>query len=53
MVTLAGRVPVRGEIIAGPDDLDFEVLDADPRRVKRVRIRRRPRASAEPANGAG
>jgi CBS domain containing-hemolysin-like protein len=55
MVTLAGRVPVRGEIIAGPDDLDFEVLDADPRRVKRVRVRRRPRAvaDAEPANGAG
>ncbi len=55
LVTLAGRVPVRGEIIAGPDGLDFEVLDADPRRVKRVRIRRRPRASAgaEPANGTG
>jgi CBS domain containing-hemolysin-like protein len=43
LVTIAGRVPVRGEIIAGPNDLDFEVLDADPRRVKRVRVRRRPR----------
>ncbi len=41
LVTLAGRVPVRSEIIAGPGDLDFEVLDADPRRVKRVRIRQR------------
>ena len=41
LVTLAGRVPVRGEIIAGPGDLDFEVLDADPRRLKRVRIMKR------------
>ncbi|BCJ89290.1 hypothetical protein IZ6_00250 [Terrihabitans soli] len=49
LVMLAGRVPVRGEILAGPGDLDFEVLDADPRRVKRVRIRRRPEAASEPA----
>jgi len=38
LVTLAGRVPVRGEIVQGPDQLEFEILDADPRRVKRVRI---------------
>ncbi|HVV92452.1 MAG TPA: hemolysin family protein [Hyphomicrobiales bacterium] len=42
LVLLAGRVPVRGEIVAGPGNLEFEVLDADPRRVKRVKIRRRP-----------
>src|SRR5829696_5474317 len=42
VVTLAGRVPSRGELIAGPADLEFEVLDADPRRVKRVRIHSRP-----------
>jgi magnesium and cobalt transporter len=41
-VTLAGRVPVRGEIIAGPGDFEIEVLDADPRRAKRLRIGRRP-----------
>jgi CBS domain containing-hemolysin-like protein len=35
---LAGRVPVRGQIIPGPATLEFEVLDADPRRIKRVRI---------------
>jgi CBS domain containing-hemolysin-like protein len=55
LVTLAGRVPVRGEIIAGPGDLDFEVLDADPRRVKRVRIRRRvalPALDPHPAASA-
>jgi CBS domain containing-hemolysin-like protein len=36
---LAGRVPRRGEIIAHPAGLEFEVLDADPRRVKRLRVR--------------
>jgi CBS domain containing-hemolysin-like protein len=41
IVTLAGRVPTRGELIAGPDNLEFEVLDADPRRLKRLRIHRR------------
>jgi len=37
--TLAGRVPERGEIIRHATGLEFEVLDADPRRVKRLRIR--------------
>ena len=39
--SLAGRVPLRGEVIAHPRGLDFEVVDADPRRVKRLRVRRR------------
>jgi len=34
----AGRVPVRGEIVPGPPQFEIEVLDADPRRVKRARI---------------
>ena len=38
LVSLAGRVPMRGELIAHPSGLEFEVLDSDPRRVKRVRI---------------
>jgi CBS domain containing-hemolysin-like protein len=37
----AGRVPVRGELVAFPGGFEFEVLDADPRRVKRVRVHRR------------
>jgi hypothetical protein len=45
VVTLAGRVPSRGELIGGPGDLEFEVLDADPRRVKRVRIHSRSAAT--------
>ncbi|TVR10257.1 MAG: HlyC/CorC family transporter [Salinarimonadaceae bacterium] len=49
IVTLAGRVPARSELIAGPAGLEFEVLDADPRRLKRVRIHRRdPRAKIGP-----
>lgn len=36
---LAGRVPARGEIIKHPDGPDFEVVDADPRRIKRLRVR--------------
>ena len=54
LVTRAGRLPLRGQIIPGPDLFEFEVLDADPRRVKRVRIirlterRERSRKRGEP-----
>jgi len=37
-VTHVGRLPVRGEVISGPGNFEIEVLDADPRRVKRLRI---------------
>jgi CBS domain containing-hemolysin-like protein len=40
ITTLAGRVPVRGEIVTASDGLEFEILDADPRRLKRIKIRR-------------
>jgi CBS domain containing-hemolysin-like protein len=40
---LAGRVPQRGEVIAHPDGFDIEITDADPRRVKRVRLRPAPK----------
>jgi magnesium and cobalt transporter len=36
---LAGRVPAKGEVIESPDGLSFEVMDADQRRIKRLRIR--------------
>ena len=36
---LAGRVPVRGEVVQHPQGLEFEIIDADPRRIKRVRLR--------------
>jgi len=41
--TAAGRIPVRGELLFSPQlpGFEFEVLDADPRRIKRLRIYRR------------
>jgi CBS domain containing-hemolysin-like protein len=38
-VALAGRLPQRGEILRHPAGFDVEIVDADPRRVKRIRIR--------------
>jgi magnesium and cobalt transporter len=49
--SLAGRVPKRGEVIAHPGGLEFEVLDADPRRIKRLRVRHPPAAAGEADNG--
>ena len=36
---LAGRVPVRGEIVPHPHGMEFEIIEADPRRVKKLRLR--------------
>jgi len=59
--SLIGRIPVRGELITTPNGFELEVLDADPRRIKRLRIyrqsdrplrhepRRRARTETEPA----
>ncbi len=46
VVALAGRVPQRGEVIAHPDGYEFEVVEADPRRVRRVRVRGGPAPDA-------
>src|SRR5215831_1021744 len=51
LATRIGRVPVRGELVPGPGPYEIEVLDADPRRVKRVRIYR-SRAPAADRDGA-
>ena len=40
VATRIGRVPVRGEVVPGPGPFELEILDADPRRVKKVRIYR-------------
>jgi len=45
---LSGRVPQRGELIRHPAGLEFEIVDADPRRIKRLRIRRFMPPSVEP-----
>ncbi len=36
---LSGHVPARGEMIPHPNGVEFEVVDADPRRIKRLRVR--------------
>ena len=41
IMTRVGRLPSRGEVVQGPGDFEIEVLDSDPRRLKRVRITRR------------
>ena len=40
--TIAGRVPGRGEVIRHQSGIEFEILDADPRRIKRLRVRKLP-----------
>ena len=37
---LTGRIPAKGEIIEHPNGVEFEVVDADPRRIKRLRVTR-------------
>jgi len=50
-----GRIPARGEVVRAVPGYEFHVLDADPRRVKRVRIVQvkaaEPRRRARPAKG--
>ena len=36
---LSGSVPARGEVVKHPAGPEFEVIDADPRRIKRLRVR--------------
>lgn len=50
-----GRVPARGEIVPHESGVEFEVVDADPRRIKRLRLRfpTSGLAEAEPVADAG
>jgi CBS domain containing-hemolysin-like protein len=45
-VRLAGRLPQRGEIIPHPSGFEFEIVEADPRRVKKLRLRKAPPLSS-------
>lgn len=49
VVALLGRLPQRGEIVRHPSGLEFQVLEADPRRVKRLRLRQ-PQRATKPAD---
>jgi CBS domain containing-hemolysin-like protein len=46
VVNHLGRVPVRGELVTLPEGIEFEILDADPRRIKRLRIHKKPPGAA-------
>ena len=46
VTAIAGRVPNRGEVVSDDAMFEFEILDADPRRVKRIKIRRRNATTA-------
>ena len=50
--TLAGRVPERGELITHPAGLEFEVVEADPRRIKKLRVCNRGVRGGETADGS-
>jgi magnesium and cobalt transporter len=39
VIRLAGRLPARGEVVVHPDGHEFEIVDADARRIKRLRVR--------------
>lgn len=47
--TIAGRVPVRGEMLKHNSGMEFEVIDADPRRIHRLQIRNIPAQDADDA----
>jgi len=48
---LAGHVPAKGEIISHPSGVEFLVLEADARRIRRIRARRLPHTAAEDEDG--
>lgn len=45
---LVDRVPVRGEVVSGFKGFEFEIMQADPRRIRKVRIIRRKRRAPKP-----
>ena len=47
--SILGRVPARGELIRHASGVEFEVLDADPRRVKKLKIHVPRTAGQKPA----
>jgi CBS domain containing-hemolysin-like protein len=48
VISLAGRVPGRGEIVRHPSGLEFEIIESDPRHVSMVKIRRLIKSTEKP-----
>lgn len=44
--SIGGRVPARGEVLSHPTGMEFEIVDADPRRINRLKIRNIPQPPA-------
>src|SRR4029077_10776109 len=40
LMAQVGRLPLRGELVPGPTGFELEVLDSDPRRIKKIKIHR-------------
>ncbi len=49
VLTLAGRVPSKGEVLNHANGVEFQILEADGRRIRRVRVRRTASTPAEAA----
>jgi CBS domain containing-hemolysin-like protein len=45
--SLAGRIPSRGELVKHPSGIEFEVLEADPRRITKLRVHKPPTTREE------
>jgi CBS domain containing-hemolysin-like protein len=45
--SLTGHVPIRGEVVTHESGLEFEILEADPRRIHRLRIQNIPAINAQ------
>lgn len=45
--SVAGRIPARGEVLKHESGLVFEIIDADPRRINRLRIKNIPQRDAD------
>jgi len=52
VVSIAGRVPPLGEVLTHPSGLEFEIVEADSRRLKRLRVRNVPASGMELAETA-
>jgi CBS domain containing-hemolysin-like protein len=50
---LVGRVPAQGEVVLHPSGIEFEILEADPRRVLKLKIRDRRGESGSPSDNEG
>jgi CBS domain containing-hemolysin-like protein len=50
--SIAGRIPARGELVRHPSGVEFEVLEADPRRIKKLRIHQPPASETEQGESA-